>query len=136
MKSSPPIPGTGTLSHFAGFLSSAVRYLAARLTLAGLEAKEAGAHYGIAAALIVGGSLAAVLGYVFLVTTAVFGVAAAFDGRHAWILVMGAAALIHLGGAVALVFLGLRRIRTGAFSSTLDELKRDQEWLTKLASDR
>jgi uncharacterized membrane protein YqjE len=136
MKSSLPLDSrTGTLSHFAGFLSSAVRYLAARLTLVGIEAKEAGAHYGVAAAMVVGGLLVAVLGYVFLVTTAVFGIAAVFDGKHAWIVVMGGAALLHLSGAAALVFLAIRRIRTGAFSNTLEEFKKDQEWLTKLASN-
>ena len=137
MKFDPPLRSrNGTLSHFAGFLRSAARYLATRLALVGLEAKEAGAHYGAAAAMIAGGFLVAVLGYVFLVTTAVFGIAAGFDGNHAWILVMGGAAFLHLGGAVVLVFLGLRRMRVGAFSSTLAEFKKDQEWLSTLANNR
>ena len=137
MKSAPPPHArTGTLSHITGLLGSAARYLAARLTLVGLEAREAGVHYGVAAAMVAGGLFVAVLGYVFLVTTAVFGIAAAFHGKHAWIVVMAGAALLHLGAAAALVFLGYRRMRTGAFSSTLEEFKKDKEWLTKLANNR
>jgi len=137
MKSVPPLHSrTGIFSHLTGFLSAATQYLSARLALAGLEAKEAGMHYGIAAGLIAGGLFIAVLGYVLFVITAVFAIAAAFDGEYAWIIVMGAAALFHLAGAAALVFFGLQRLRTGAFSSTLEELKKDQAWLTNLANNR
>lgn len=137
MNSDPPLRSPdGTFSHLAGLLSSSLRYLSARLSLAGLEAKEAGTHYGAAFALIAVGLFVAVLGYVFLVTTAVFAIAAAFDGKNAWILVMAGAALLHIGGAAALVVTGVRRMRTGAFFNTLGEFKKDKEWLTKLANNR
>ncbi len=129
-----PIQNSGTIAHFAGLLSCAAQYLSARLALIGVEAKEAGAHYGTAAAMVAVGLFIAVLGYVFLVITAVFGIAAAFDTKHAWIIVLGGAALLHLGGAVALVVLARRKVRAGAFSVTLDELKKDQQWLATLAS--
>jgi uncharacterized membrane protein YqjE len=136
MATSASQPRTSTLTHLAGLLRSMLRYLLARLSLAGLEAKEAGAHYGIAAGLLVAGLFVAVLGYVFLVTTAVFGIAAAFDGRHVWIWVMAGAALLHIGGAVALIVCGVRRMRTGAFSSTIAEFQKDKEWLNHLANNR
>ena len=132
----PSRPPTSTLSHFADLLRSVLRYLSARLSLAGLEAKEAGAHYGIAAALIMGGLFVGVLGYMFLVTTAVFGIATAFEGKHAWIWVMAGVAILHLAGAAALVSLGFRRMRGGTFSTTLDEFKKDKEWLHNLANKR
>ena len=131
----PPPPRTGTASHFGGLMKSGLRYLSARLALAGLEAKEAIAHYGIAAALALAGAFLAALGYVLLITTVVFGIAAAFDGKHAWIWVMAVAALLHIGAAVALVLLGLRRARGSAFSSTLGEFQKDKEWLTNLANN-
>ena len=111
-------------------------YLSARLKLVGIEAKEAGAHYGVAAAMIAVSLFIAVLGYVFVVITLVFGIAAAFEAEYAWIFVMGGAALLHLGGAAALVCLALRRVRSGAFSGTLEEFRKDQEWLSKLANNR
>ena len=101
-----------------------------------MEAKEAGAHYGVATGMIAAALFVAILGYVFLVLTAIFGIAAACDARYAWIWVLGGAALLHLGGAVALVLLARRRLRIGAFSLTLEEFKKDQAWLSRLASTR
>lgn len=119
-----------------GFLGTITQYLSARLSLAGLEAKEAGAQYGGAACMIVGGLFVAVLGYVFLVMTAIFAIAAAFHGNNAWIVVMGITAVIHLAGAGALGYLGWRRIRVGAFFSTIEEFKKDKEWLNNLSNNR
>ncbi len=137
MKSVPPTGAqSGLISHLAGLASGALRYLSARLALAGIEAKEAGAHYGAAFALIVVGLFVGLLGYVLFVTTAVFAIAAAFDGKHAWIFVLAGAALLHVGGAASLMVLGVRRMRTGAFSNTAEEFKKDKEWLNKLANNR
>ena len=102
----------------------------------GMEAKEAGEHYGVAVGMMAGAVFVAILGYVFLVLTAIFGIAAACDAKHAWIWVLGGAALLHLGGAVALVLLARRRLRGGAFSLTLEEFKKDQAWLNRLANIR
>lgn len=124
----------GTCAHFSGLLSSTAQYFSARLALLGIEAREAGAHYGMAAAMVAAGLFIAVLGYVFLVITAVFAIAAAFESRHAWIVVLGGAALLHFAGAAALGVLARRQMRIGAFSGTLEELKKDQQWLTKLAN--
>ena len=135
MRFIPSAPGrAGTFSHLAGFLGSAAQYLRARLALIGIEAKEAGAHYGVAAAMAAAGLFVALLGYVFLIITLVFGIAASFDWRHAWIVVLGGAALVHMGGAVALLLLARRRMRAGTFPISLDEFKKDQEWLTRLAN--
>ena len=122
------------MAHAAGLLATALSYLKARLALAGLEAKTAGAHYGITAAMFAGALFIAVLGYVFLVITVVFAIAASFGGGRAWIAVMGAAAVLHLGGAVLLVWLARRRCMPGAFEDTRAELKKDQQWLTHLTA--
>ena len=80
-----PTDQTGLIAHFAGLIAAALRYLKARVTLAGIEAKAAGAHYGIAAAMVAGALFIAVLGYVFLVLTVVFAIASALGGGRAWI---------------------------------------------------
>ena len=123
---------TGLFAHGASTLAAALRYTKARLSLASIEAREAGAHYGLAAAMIVGALFVAVLGYVFLVITLVFALAAAFDSAHAYLWVMAAAALLHLAGAAALVWLASRRLGQGAFPETLAEFQKDQQWLTQL----
>ena len=122
----------GLFAHGASSLAATLRYAKARLALAGIEAREAGAHYGLAAAMIAGALFIAVLGYVFLVITLVFALAAAFDSAHAWLWVMAAAALLHLAGAAALVWLASRRLGQGAFPETLAEFQKDQQWLTQL----
>src|SRR6185436_19405826 len=91
--------------HFRGLLESIAQYFKARLTLLIIEAKSAGIQYGVGVALGAGGLFVAVLGYVFLVITAVFGIAAFWSWRYAWIVVLGVAALLHLCGAVALILL-------------------------------
>ena len=121
-----------TFAHLSGLLGGVAQYFKARLALLTLEAKSAGIRYGIALALGAAGLFIAVLGYVFLVITAVFGIAAAWDWQYAWIAVLGIAALLHLGGAAALILVALRRIKAGAFEDTIEELKKDQEWLTQL----
>lgn len=81
--------GTGVFNHSVAFISEALRYFKARAMLAGEEAKEAGVQYGGAAALVAGALFVAVLGYVLLVLTAVFGLSLFFDSDHAWIAVLG-----------------------------------------------
>ena len=125
-------PSTGIFTHGAATLAAAVRYAKARLTLAGMEAREATGHYGLAAVMIGTALFIAVLGYVFVVITLVFAIATAFDSPHAWLGVMGATALLHLAGAAALVWLAVRRLSKGAFPLTLEELRNDQQWLTQL----
>ena len=129
-----PTDQTGLIAHFAGLIAAALRYLKARVTLAGIEAKAAGAHYGIAAAMVAGALFIAVLGYVFLVLTVVFAIASALGGGRAWIAVMGGSAILHLAGAVLLVWLASRRCKTGAFEDTRTELKKDELWLSHLTA--
>ena len=134
---SNPMPSPhrrGILADIAAFLAATARYTRARLTLAGIEAREAGSNFGLAAAMVAGAMLVAVLGYVFLVITLVFAIAAAFTATHAWLWVMAAAALLHLAGAAALVWLACKRVQAGAFPATLAELRKDQQWLTLLAN--
>lgn len=123
---------SNTFAHVSGFLSAAAHYFKARFQLLTVEGKSAGLRYALALALGVGGLFIAMLGYIFLVITAVFGVAAAWDWRHAWIVVLGITALLHLGSAVALVLLAWHRIKAKSFEGTIEELKKDQEWLTQL----
>lgn len=121
-----------SFAHLSGLLGTVAQYLKARLALLSVEGKSAGRQYGLALALGVGGLLIAVLGYVFFVITAVFGIAAAWDWGYAWIVVLGVAALLHLGGAVTLVLLARQLIKASVFEGTIEELKKDQEWLTQL----
>ena len=126
----------GTFSHVTGLFASTIKYLKAHAELLGIEAKEAGINYGIAAGLAVGGLVAVLLGYIMLVITIVFALALMFGGGNAWIGVMGGAALLHIGGAVALIMMAKRRTKEAPFPETMEELRKDQAWLTQLKSKR
>ena len=124
-------PAHHTFAHLSGFLGSVSRYLGARLSLLGIEGKEAGLRYGIAAALVVGALFIAILGYVLLVITVVFAVAAAWEWKQAWLVVLAVATLVHLGGSVGLMLLAKGKLRGGIFAQTMSELKNDQQWLNQ-----
>ena len=126
-----PMPAHHTFAHLSGLLSSVARYFAARVALVGVEGKEAGLRYGVAAALAGGALFVAILGYVLLVITLVFAIAAAWEWKHAWLVVLAVAALVHLGGAVALAWLAKGKLQSAAFTETMAELKKDQQWLTQ-----
>ena len=57
-----------------------------------------------------------------------------FWWRQGRIAVMGGSAILHLRGAVLLVWLASRRCKTGAFEDTRTELKKDELWLSHLTA--
>lgn len=118
------------------WLAAALKYFKARSELAKIEAKEAGIVYGIAAGMAIAALMFILLGYVFLIVAVVFAVAALFHDGHAWIWVMGAAALLHFLGALILLLLARKRLKTDTFPATLEEFKKDQTCLTNLANNR
>ena len=118
-------------SPLRGLLAGVAQYGRARLSLFMLEAKTAGIQYGAGVALGAAGLFVAILGYVFLVITAVFGIAALCSWRHAWLVVLAVATLLHLAASGLLMVLALRKFKAGAFEGTLQELKEDQKWLSQ-----
>lgn len=123
------------LPHAIGWLGAAVTYAKARAELALIEAKEAGAHYGWVAGLFGGAALLALLGYPFLILSAVFGIGLLFANEHAWIAVLAVVALLHFAGAAALVFVAKKRLKAGVFQNTKEEFKNDQLWLNHSAKN-
>jgi len=131
MSSNAPRPAagdSGLLFHLKGTLGAFAQYLRARCKLAGIEAKEAAAHYGIIVALLVLAFGAVVLGYILLVLAAVFLLAAWTGWYWAWITL--AVALPHFAGAALLVLLVKERAEEPMFQASLNELRKDQQWLT------
>ena len=133
-----PLPSAAqsSFSHAFGWLGAALSYAKARLELVFIEAKEAGSHYGAAAGMFAAAAVLVLFGYIFLMLAAVFGIARLFDADWAWIAVMGANALLHLGGAVALALIARRRLKTGPFACTREEFKKDHLWLNHSAKMR
>ncbi len=125
----------GFFGHAAGYVSALSSYVSARLQLAGLEVKEALIHYAIIAALAVIALVVIIFGYFFLCFAVVFSVAALIGTKHLWWLTL-AMAILHFGGAVAALLIAKGKLAMPMFATTLDEFKKDQEWLTSTHAKR
>jgi uncharacterized membrane protein YqjE len=123
----PPRPG-GLFAHLSALLAAKLAYLKARLELAGLEGRDAAIHLAIILGLVIGGLILLIFGYLFFVLALVFLIALAF-GSGSWIYVLLGAALLHVVGAAVLVLLARMKLGTPLFPLTLEELRKDQEWL-------
>jgi uncharacterized membrane protein YqjE len=129
MEEAPQAKATGLFGHLSALLAAKVAYLKARLELAGIEGREAAIHLAIIGGLAVGGLVLVLFGYIFFILALVFLVAMAFESPHAWIWVLGGAALVHFIGAGLLLLIAKVRLGVPLFPLTLEELKKDQEWL-------
>jgi uncharacterized membrane protein YqjE len=125
----PRAEAAGLFAHLSALLAAKLAYLKARLELAGLEGKEAAIHLAILLGLAIGAVVAAIFGYFLFVLAVVFLVAKAFSNENAWMWVLAAAALVHFVGAASLLIIARIKLGTPLFPLTLEELKKDQEWL-------
>ena len=120
----------GLLAELAALLGAKLAWLRARFELAGIEGKEALANYAITGALAVGALVAIVFGYFFVVIALVFLIAWACGGGNAWLWVMLGAGVLHFIAAAGLALVAKARLERRIFEATLDEFRKDQEWLT------
>jgi uncharacterized membrane protein YqjE len=118
----PGIPG-----HLRNLLASAASYVQARLQLIGIEVGEAGRHYLKLALFALVALAALVFGYIFLCFSVVFLLAQATGWSWEWVLLACAGA--HLLATLICGIIAWRMIGKSVFSATLNELKKDQEWL-------
>ncbi len=123
----------GAFAHLSGFFGAFAAYFRARLQLAGIEAKEAAIHYFILLALLVVSLVAVLFGYFFLCFAVVFGIAALIGGEYTWIWLTFVMALLHFGGAAGCILFAKSRLAEPMFAATLNEFRKDQEWLTNPA---
>lgn len=118
----------GLFGHLSALLAAKLAYLKARLELAGIEGKEAAVHLGIIVGLAVVALVLVIFGYFFFVLFLVFLIGLAFGG-NAWVWVMLGAAVVHFIIAGVLLLVAKTRLGVPLFPLTLEELKKDQEWL-------
>ncbi len=110
-------------------LIAGIDYLHGRLDLARLEGKEAGRHLIGMLVLIGVGILFLFLAYAGVVAARVFLAAEAADWR--WEFMVLAVAGAHFVVGVAIMLAVKFRARKTLFRDSIEELKRDQEWLRK-----
>jgi len=122
-------PDDGIVGQAQLLLAAILGYFRARLELAGIEGREAGTHWLKVVSLLVAGLVALVFGWLFLCLGAVFLIALLCGGGNAWIWITLAMAVLHLGGGAGLLWAVKAMIAHPVFAATLEEFKKDQQWL-------
>lgn len=118
----------GLAEHLRNLAASLTGYFQARLQLAGLESKEAAAHY-LRILLWLAAAIAAVaFGYVFFCCALVFILAHVLG--VSWVWIMLGLGLVHFVAALICGVIVMKKFPRPVFESTINEFKKDQEWLT------
>jgi len=120
--------GAGAFSHLRETFAYAAAYLHARLRLAGLESKEALVHYLKIIAWVVVALVIVVFGYLFLCIGAVVLIARLIGVEWPWVMI--AFAVAHFVVAVVCVFRAKSSLTVPMFSVSLQELRKDKEWMS------
>lgn len=133
MRMDAPISESGTPRREAepvGLKSSLVRYLDARGVILSLEAQDAALHLGKAIALAVVAIIAAFTGWFLFVAALVSVLTHLLNCRwHTSALILSG---IHVLISVVLFFLIKNRLASVRwFADTVNEFKKDREWLTR-----
>ena len=125
-----PAGHSGLIDNALGLLSAIVEFFEIRFALAAQESKEAALQLLILVGCVIAALALCVMGYVFLIVSAVVGVAHLLG--TSWPVVALVVALVHFIIAGALLLVARSRITKPMFRDTRDELKKDREWLKTL----
>jgi uncharacterized membrane protein YqjE len=125
-----PAGHSGLLDNTLGLLSAIVEFFEIRFALAGQESKAAALQIAILVGCVIAALALCVMGYVFLIVSAVVGIAHLLG--TSWPFVALVVALVHFIIAGVLLLVARSRITKPMFRDTVDELKKDREWLKTL----
>lgn len=129
-RSRNPAGHSGLLDNALGLLSAIVEFFEIRFALFAQESKYAALHLLILAVCVIAALALCVMGYVFLIVSAVVGIAHLLG--ISWPVVALVVALMHFIVAAVLLLVVRNRITKPMFRDTVDELRKDREWLKTL----
>jgi uncharacterized membrane protein YqjE len=129
-RSRNPAGHAGLLENLLALASALADFFESRFALLAQESKTAAVQVLILASCLILAVVLCALGYVFLITGAVVGVAHLAGVSWPWIAL--AAAVVHFVIALVLLLVARSRITKPLFRATLAELKKDREWLKNL----
>ena len=118
------------LDNALGLLSALAEFFEIRFAIVAQESKYAALQLVIMVACVIGALALCLMGYIFLIVSAVVGIAHLLG--TSWPVVALVAALIHFIIAGVLLLVARSRITKPMFQDTRDELKKDREWLKTL----
>ena len=125
-----PAGYSGLLGNALALMSAVVEFFETRFALLAKESKSAAVQILVLIGCLVFAGALCVMGYVFLIVTAIVGLAHLAGTSWPWIaLIVG---LVHFIIALVLLLIARSRITKPMFRDTVDELKKDREWLRNL----
>ena len=125
-----PAGHSGLLDNVLGLLSAIVQFFEVRFAVLAQESKSAALQLLILVGCVIAALALCVMGYVFLIVSAVVGIAHLLG--TSWPVVALVVALLHFIIAGVLLLVARSRITKPMFQDTVDELKKDREWLKTL----
>ena len=129
-RSRNPAGHAGLLENLLALVTALAEFFESRFALFAQESKTAAVQLLILAGCLILALLLCALGYVFLITGVVVGLAHLLGISLAWIAL--AAAAVHFIIAMVLLLVARSRITKPVFRTTLAEFKKDREWLKNL----
>src|ERR1051326_5732903 len=124
-----PAGHAGLFENALALLTAVADFFESRLALAAKESKSAALQILILIASVLFAVVLCVMGYVFLIVSAIAGLAHLAGTSWPWIaLIVG---LVHFIIALVLLLIARNRITKPMFTDTVDELKKDREWLDR-----
>ena len=125
-----PAGHSGLLDNALGLISAVVAFFESRFVLLAQESKSAAVQLLILVGCVIAALALCVMGYVFLIVSAVVGIAHLLG--TSWPVVALVVALVHFIIAGVLLVVARSRITKPMFRDSIDELKKDREWLKTL----
>jgi uncharacterized membrane protein YqjE len=125
-----PAGHAGLLHNLVSLLNSLVGFLESRLALFAKESKTALVHVLVLVGCLAAAAFLVVLGYIFVVASAIAGLSQAL--HMSWIKITLLAAGLHFVLAFVCVMIARSRMHKSMFEMTGAELKKDREWLKNL----
>ena len=125
-----PAGHSGLLDNALALISAIAAFFETRFVLLADESKAAALQLLILVGCVVVALALCLMGYVFLIVSAVVGLANLLE--TSWPVVALVVALAHFIIAGVLLLIARSRITKPMFRDTLNELKKDREWLKTL----
>jgi uncharacterized membrane protein YqjE len=129
-RSRSPAGHSGLLENLVALASALADFFESRFVLLAQESRVALVQLLILAICLVVAAILVAVGYIFLVITAIAGLA--HLAGISWLWITLAAAGVHFVIALVLLLVARTRITKPLFPVTASELKKDREWLKNL----
>jgi uncharacterized membrane protein YqjE len=125
-----PAGHSGLFDNALALISALAEFFESRFALLAQESKSAAIQVLILVGCVIVAGALCVMGYAFLIVSAVVGLAHLLGTSLPVVALL--AALLHFIIAIVLLLVARSRITKPMFRDTVDELKKDRQWLRNL----